>query len=120
VSIATELQFARAARELISDPERWTQRAYARNSSFICVDSSSRHACCWCSLGALRKAVAESGDGFTTLAYLENRLNKSANRLYPEQKNIISVNDTIGHAAALRVFDETISRLEREVANGNA
>lgn len=39
--------------EFLADPERWTQRALARDASGTCVRPLAPEACRWCLVGAL-------------------------------------------------------------------
>jgi hypothetical protein len=45
----------RAARELLSDPKRWTKFSMAKNAKKIDVSPFSDEAVCFCSLGALER-----------------------------------------------------------------
>lgn len=53
------LEVLTQARELISDPARWTRGYMARNKSGDAVSEKSPGAVCWCSIGAMM-AVAGS------------------------------------------------------------
>ena len=46
--------------ELLSSPEKWTQRSYARDALGGTVQTRSKDAVCWCLVGALLKCY--SGD----------------------------------------------------------
>jgi hypothetical protein len=60
---AAALGILTKARELLSDPERWTKGCAARTASpgkglsGIHVDPTHASAACWCSIGALRRAA---------------------------------------------------------------
>ncbi len=46
-----------AAKALISKPENWTQRSYARDADGYTIDPFSTYATCFCALGAIRVAT---------------------------------------------------------------
>ena len=52
----TTLQILKAARELISEPERWTKDAEARSPIGRSVRHESPNACRWCVLAAIWRA----------------------------------------------------------------
>lgn len=47
------------ARELISKPNSWTQRTFARDAEGMPVISQSTQAVCFCSMGAIQRASTE-------------------------------------------------------------
>lgn len=47
----------KAARERISDPERWTQGEYAKNTQGEACNANSSEACQWCAAGAVLAEV---------------------------------------------------------------
>lgn len=49
----TAKEILTCARELLSDPARWTKGAYARTTNKSSVASRSPEARCWCPLGAM-------------------------------------------------------------------
>lgn len=58
------------ARELLSDPARWTQGCFARTIDGAKVRSRSKNAVCFCSVGALRKVGGSAALG-TAIDLLE-------------------------------------------------
>lgn len=61
----------RKARELISDPKRWTKGDYARTNTGLGVWHDSREARCWCAIGALRLVADEYECRSLALSYLK-------------------------------------------------
>jgi hypothetical protein len=104
---------AREARELISNPDRWTTGAYARTASG--EESLSRDPCAaqWCALGAhirpkvpprVRRAVAAA-------------LRRAARELRPgDRGGPATANDQGGHAVVMAMYDRAIELLEQEAA----
>jgi len=54
------------ARELIYDPEHWTQMAFARDVIGASCEPENKYAASWCARGAVRRAAHEitGGAGF--------------------------------------------------------
>lgn len=55
------LEVLRKARELISDPARWTQGEIARDTDGVTVHADHRLAVCWCAIGAVKHAAQHMG-----------------------------------------------------------
>ncbi len=51
------LPVLKRGRELISEKDRWTQGALAKSEAGLTVDPNSKHAVCYCSMGALIKGL---------------------------------------------------------------
>lgn len=91
-----------AARELIEDPERWTQEESARDADGKGVPIGSPEACQWCAMGALSKIAP---DGLmlsrTRVALLRGTGTYSVSMF----------NDAPGrtHAEVLAAFDKAIA-----------
>lgn len=49
------------AREILADPARWTRGEAARTKTGIATASSSEHATCFCTIGAMERARHELG-----------------------------------------------------------
>jgi hypothetical protein len=97
------LEDLKAARELISDPSRWTQGAAARNDAGNETNSTSPDATCFCSLGAITKVVGAPGE---RRRVVKNLLREGL----PEGHSYIAVfNDTHTHEEVLAVFDRAIA-----------
>jgi hypothetical protein len=108
-------EILRAAKALIEDPDHWVQGTYAR--PYREADPVNNHlmgndprATCWCSMGALQKAL----DGFSIdeswLKY-EKTLNKIT-----EPVSMLTYNDTHTHAEVMKVWDRAIALAEAEEA----
>lgn len=113
----TAKQIITGARERIADTARWTQCNYALTAGGVAVEPEAPDACRWCSKGALHAEMedaldavevaqidAQSDQNYTALDLVQS----AVERLYPKKASIIGVNDHLGHAAALRVFDAAI------------
>lgn len=92
------------AKTLIRDPQFHTRQAFARSRNWVPVVSASPLACSWCALGAL--TVAEQGESIRDLSAAREALNEAAFRLGKNSPSI--VNDELGHAAVMKMFDEAI------------
>ena len=101
----TPLQTLKAARDLISDPARWTQGWFAKNERGLNVSEDHPDACCWCVLGAMKR-VSSSSIGFHQAAAILR--NRSMFRLF----DLSEFNDTHTHAEVLALFDAAIAELE--------
>ena len=92
------------ARDLITDPDKWTQKAYAKDSKGMTVSLWSKEATCWCALGAL---YSFNEDGIFELpGDTHSRLQDHAGR------DIVSFNDNSTHAEVLAAYDRAIESLE--------
>ena len=96
----------RAARELISDRNRWTTGFYARDVQGYPVDVDSPKACQFCAIGALYKSwnYFPGIDGL--LCFMQK---------HTQGKGISEINDHHGHAATLALFDRVIAFIEKNV-----
>jgi hypothetical protein len=100
----TPLKTLKAARQLISDPAKWTQGEVARDKSGKGLDHAlSGGAVCWCSLGAIRKVVENYDDFDEAYDILRDK---------GKIKQIANFNDTHTHAEVLALFDAAIAELE--------
>lgn len=103
------LAVLKAARELISTPERWVQGPFAVDRQGLSVSPLSPDACAFCAIGATWR-IAGTGDAdsgadreldITLGGQLANGFNDAEGRT---------------HAEVLDLFDRTIARLESEVS----
>jgi hypothetical protein len=119
----TTLEILTQARELLSDQTKWTQHALARdangddkpishpysdNPHWDGICGYDAMACSWCALGALEKVSNES---LNTASYIGPHparlaLHRAAEKLY--SLSTPEVNDTLGHAEVLNVYDLAI------------
>lgn len=101
--VRTPSEVLRAARELISVPERWTQDATARSVKRRPVLPRSQKAVCWCSVGAIDRATEStfSPEAMDARSFLRDAA----------KTNVISTwNDMRSrtHAEVLAAFDRAI------------
>ena len=99
----TPLETLKAARQLISDPAKWTNSYYARDSIGIDVSPSSDKAVCFCSIGAIRKFSEVLSEAEMFLLGFCSETHDT----YAEE-----FNDTHTHAEVLALFDAAIAELE--------
>jgi len=85
------------ARELISKPENWTQRAAARTASGHRTSALSTNAVCYCAMGALLK-ISPLYQGSRHIDMLAKAMDDS----------VAYYNDTHTHAEVLAMFDKAI------------
>lgn len=98
--IKTPVEALRAARELISDPARWTKGADARDDSGEDVSYHSEAATCWCGIGALYHVTMHTGLGQEQARQF--LLQASGERLFS------TFNDASEHSDVLGAFDRAI------------
>lgn len=91
------------AHELLSEPEKWTQFAYARDKDGNPIPVTAPEATCFCLLGALRKCYPDFDSELSAL----NRVRQSIQRLYKEYYAQPSVfNDTMKHEDVKKVLED--------------
>lgn len=102
----TVLEALKAARELISVPERWTQGVYARGPDGRPVHPDDPEATCFCALGAVLRVGGKCRwDKFVNPLYIETECT---------QHTVAGVNDDLGHPAVMALFDRVIAKLETQ------
>ena len=101
----TTVEILRAARELISDPARWTRGKYGATATGNHVRGDDPQAIRWCAYGAIEKVVGNSSWD------AEMILSEAA---HPHV--VIHINDELGHAAVLDLYDRAIALAEQEEA----
>lgn len=101
----------RNARELISDPTRWTKGAFARDREGTAVPVSLQSAQSFCAMGACMKALRERGQERFMPGLL---LDKAAILLSGGQSLTYNYNDheTRTHDEVLWLFDLAIALTE--------
>lgn len=98
------------ARDLIKDPNRWTRNMYARDRTGNYASPNSPDAICWCAIGAVHHVFGtrpqtqsemtdEQMKAFTALVNTATLMHDTL----PDR-----VNDRLGHAAVLELFDRAI------------
>ena len=105
------LDVLKAARELISVPERWTQGHFARDASGNLVNSSNPAAVCWCVYGATMAAARRVGTTTEGAAEADRALEETFGG-----DDLDIWNDAPGrtHAEVLDLFDRTIAWIEAQ------
>ena len=126
------------AREIVSEPVRWVKRYEALDLSGTACDARSKDACQWCAWGALKRAARDVMTDQPDLTYrsafrkhpvIVLAANVAAEMLdedhpgFPElwpryQNKITGFNDLkeTKLADVLEMFDEAITRADRELA----
>lgn len=101
----TPLEVLVKARELISDPSKWTTGKNARSSNRLPVHPTSDNAVCFCSYGAVSRVTGDpdlhDGDP-RAIGYLDDAAEELFNKCASD------VNDDMGHECALAVYDRAI------------
>lgn len=95
-----------AAKNLISNPDNWTQEVSARDCTGNYIYSSNPEAVCWCSVGALHKVTK---DDWPLIDKTVKHL-----RLFLEQElkyydGIANFNDSHTHAEVMAFWDKAIA-----------
>jgi hypothetical protein len=86
------------ARDLIADENNWTTVFYARGEDGEPLDTGfDPRAVRFCAVGACDRTRAS-----------EAWLRRAAKELFPTMSGPASVNDRLGHAAAMQMFDRAI------------
>lgn len=98
-----EIAILRRAREIISDPAKWTQGAFARDSQGSMIPPNHTAACSWCAIGALSRAAFElkAPPGFGA----------GALDMLGALRPLNDINDEEGHAAVLDLFDKALEEI---------
>jgi hypothetical protein len=104
----TTLEILKAARELISVPERWTDHYYARDKNGNYRFGDDPDAVKWCSIGALQHAASARGVSSIQVPWgvLESQLRGG--------QSLAGFNDRARHSDVLALFDRAIAKLEKE------
>lgn len=98
-----------AARELISDPDRWCQVEYAKTIAGVVTGPLDPDAVCFCTIGALVRATR------STVRDVEQDCGEGAISKVLEKacgSSVIRFNDTHSHAEVLAAFDRAIEAVE--------
>jgi hypothetical protein len=105
LSIPLKIQIVERARALIADREHWCQRHLAEDVNGVSLSPTSAGAMKRCGLGAVIAAAYQLTHDFDAA----HQLGHEALRPRYGAATVIYVNDTIGHAAVLALFDEVIA-----------
>ena len=104
------LRLARAVRELLATPDRWTQGAAARDSRGVACDWADETAVVsWCILGAIYHFGAPTSSVLLLRRALSRQLGEMDTFL-----PVDSWNDTPGrtHADVLELLDRVVAEME--------
>ena len=96
------------AKDLLSDPDKWTQQAYARDADGETVMVHDESAVRWCVLGAVGKVVPDH-DNSRARMRAADILNESSLELH----NCLSatgVNDGSSHRVVLAMLDHATEK----------
>jgi hypothetical protein len=89
------------ARSLIKDQNNWTQNAFARDDKGRRFNSIDKNAVSFCAIGACYKVSDPDVADKATM-----KLHKSAMTMFSQSVEL--VNDDLGHAEIMKVFDRAI------------
>lgn len=111
----TTVEILVAAQELIRDPARWCQYTLAQTQDGAPTNVMSPTAVRWCTQGARYRVSRQGKANFDADYDALVALDMAANRLFSSTS--VLVNDNLGHATVMRMFDEAI-RAERAKEQG--
>ena len=110
-----QLKNLKDMRELLSDPSRWTKKAYARDPGGWSLPSTHQHATCWCILGAQAKTAPSHADriklkggvtfNFAIFEALKNQIGAKGQEGIPYWQDA----EARTHADVLALLDRTIA-----------
>lgn len=107
------LEILKAARNLISDPARWTQGEYARDAKGYHALATEECATCWCALGAILKMTKRENDVYRPVVAQLAQHCRAVDT--PAPWAVSTFNDTHTHGEVLALFDTAIENLEKEL-----
>jgi len=96
------------ARNLISDPKRWTKETSARGCYGLTIHPLEKRATCWCSFGAIERVVSDNNQRLVhDICWLTKYIGMS----------YIKYNDLpeTTHEDIMKMFDGTIALVEKEL-----
>jgi len=116
VAERSTVEVLKAARERISDPERWTRNQYARSETRLHTEPNSPDAVGWCANGSILAEVDagaffELGNDSPGVDAADLLIRASGGR--PTS----TINDRDGHAAVMALYDRAIQLAEQEAAD---
>jgi len=114
VAERSTVDILRAARERISDPERWTTKEFARDAKGYICPVRHADAACWCIEGSLCVEHDVEGNEIELEGRDTYRHLSEAAELLDRGANPASVNDSLGHEATLEMCDRAIQLAEQE------
>lgn len=110
----TTVEILKAARALISTPDKWVKGVYARNDKGVSVPDNDPAACAFCAVGAMRHACKIAEHELDTRASDPYFLAKRAVRAQTNHGAVSDFNDDeeTTHADVLAAFDRAIAAYE--------
>lgn len=101
------LEKLKKTRELLKNPNQWTQGAFARNNKKKVVSSNDSTAVCWCLLGAVHRVCA--GESNTTaLIYAVRKSLQDFSGGY----TLADLNDFASHEEIVDILDTAIEKYD--------
>lgn len=101
------IEILRGAREILSDPDRWTRQFQARDSEGDCVAWNNPGAVCFCLMGAINRASMDITPDDRALAYeAMDVLDKVIDTAIP----LFNDRPTTTHDDILEALDSAITR----------
>lgn len=97
-------------RDLIADPNCWTQGDHAKDAQGYQVMFDSSEAVCWCSIGAIFRVLTgdmESGD-FSARVLIRQHLNENMGHY------IAGFNDSNEHSVVIAAWDAAIADAKKD------
>lgn len=101
----TLIEILTQARDLITNPTRWTTDTLARCENMVSISPSSPDAICWCAAGALWKVGGSSIHIDEAVDALTNACEVLYNKLIDE------TNDDLGHEAVIAAYNHAIKEI---------
>lgn len=104
----------KAARDIISTPDKWTQRSYARAADNYPVAVGMKDACKFCALGAVLKVSERTyagPDDFAPMAILEGVAHQY------HDMSVVGYNDSpnTSHQDIMELYDRAIQEAQRRM-----
>ena len=96
-----------AVRELLSDPNRWTKGAMARNARLWPVDTGNSTAQCFCLIGAMARITRRGIDN--------DRRYHNLRSLLTYQNSLTYLNDSSSHEGLLAFLDNELWVLRQKM-----
>lgn len=111
------LEVLNKARDLITDPDRWTQRTLARDVGGRRTGATSSAATCFCALGALVKVAFDMQLDTDDYSAFSDVPGAGALEAVAIKRFCVAgaagVNDLLGHDAVLKMFDHAIEMVQQ-------
>jgi len=96
------------ARTVIADPAHWTTGTYARDADGVATQADSPYAKCFCTYGAVQRAAVELRARPASVNEAYQALQDQAHTGSWSYHTVATINDQLGHEAALKLLDHSI------------